>query len=361
MSGPGQGGATRREIFQQPDLWPTTLVRVDEASARLGLGRRLTGKRVLFTGAGTSAYAASAAATVNENCVAVPTTDLLIDAERYLAGVDVVISLARSGGSPESAAVVERVRALRPDVFQLAITCNPQSALTRSALDGILFLDPRTNDSSLVMTSSFSNLVIAGQALMRRDAVGEAVNIGTRHGRSLLPAIDEACKSVAGAARERIVMLSSSPLQAWAEEAGLKALEMTAGAFPVVTETFLGLRHGPMSFVRGDTLVIALLSSDPLRRLYEQDLLRELRAKRIGYLVGIADMSDPDGLFDAVIPAMAPRLADELRTPFEIVAAQLFGYHLSLSRGIDPDNPSPGGVINRVVQGVTIHPARPAQ
>ncbi len=360
MSGLGQGGATRQEIFQQPELWPTTLARVDEASARIDLQHRLGGKRILFTGAGTSAFAARAAAAAGTNCLAIPTTDLLIDAERYLAGIDVVISLARSGGSPESAAVVERVRALRPDILQLAITCNPQSALTGSALDGILFLDPRTNDRSLVMTSSFSNLVLAGQALLRRQAVGEGIDIGARHGLSLLPAIDDACRSIAGAVRDRIVVLSSSPLQAWGQEAGLKALEMTAGAFPVVTETFLGLRHGPMSFVRGDTLVIALLSSDPLRRLYEQDLLRELRAKRIGYLVGIAEMGMSDDLFDAVIPAMAPRLPDELRTPFEIVAAQLFGYHLSLSKGIDPDNPSPGGVINRVVQGVTIHPARPA-
>ena len=361
MSNPGPGSATRQEIFQQPELWPTTLARVDAAQTQLDLGRRLAGKRILFTGAGTSAYAARAAATAGTNCLAVPTTDLLVDAERHLAGVDVLVSLARSGGSPESAAVVERVRALRPDALQLAITCNPESALTRSALDGILLLDPRTNDRSLVMTGSFSNLVLAGQALLQRQAVSEAVTICARHGQSLLPVLDEACRAVAGAARERIVMLSSSPLQAWAQEAGLKALEMTAGAFPVVTETFLGLRHGPMSFVRGDTLVIALLSSDPLRRLYEQDLLRELRAKRIGYLVGIADVEKADGLFDAVIPAMAPRLADELRTPFEIVAAQLFGYHLSLARGIDPDNPSPGGVINRVVQGVTIHPARPAR
>ena len=361
MSNPGPGSATRQEIFQQPELWPTTLARVDAASVQLDFERRLAGKRILFTGAGTSAYAARAAATAGTNCLAVPTTDLLVDAERHLAGVDVLVSLARSGGSPESAAVVERVRALRPDVLQLAITCNPESALTRSALDGILLLDPRTNDRSLVMTGSFSNLVLAGQALLQRQAVGEAVTICARHGQSLLPVLDDACRAVAGAARERIVMLSSSPLQAWAQEAGLKALEMTAGAFPVVTETFLGLRHGPMSFVRGDTLVIALLSSDPLRRLYEQDLLRELRAKRIGYLVGIADVEKTDGLFDAVIPAMAPRLADELRTPFEIVAAQLFGYHLSLAGGIDPDNPSPGGVINRVVQGVTIHPARPVR
>ena len=354
----GSLGHTLREIFQQPDLWPTTLERIDAASQRLELKSKLGGGRILFTGAGTSAYAAHAAAAAGPDCLAVPTTDLLIDTERHLAGVDAVISLARSGGSPESAAVVERVRAMRPDIFQIAITCNPDSALARSALDGIVFLDPRANDRSLVMTSSFSNLVLGGMALFQRDAIGKAVEICAARVKDLLPEIDRATREAAAKVRDRIVMLSSSPLQAWGQEAALKSLEMTAGAHPVVCETFLGLRHGPMSFLRADTLVLCLLSSDPVRRLYEEDLLRELRTKKIGFLVGIAEPGAADGLFDAVIPAVAPHLADALRTPFEIIAAQLFGYHLSLARGLDPDNPSPGGVINRVVQGVTIHPAR---
>ena len=44
-----------------------------------------------------------------------------------------------------------------------------------------------------------------------------------------------------------------------------------------------------------------------------------------------------------------------------ITLPQLLGYHLSLARGLDPDNPSPGGVINRVVQGVVIHSPRETQ
>ena len=349
---------TLREIFQQPALWPTTVDRVDAASRRLDLKPRLANAHILFTGAGTSAYAASAVAAAGSTCLAVPTTDLLIDTERHLAGVEVVISLARSGDSPESAAVVEQIRALRPEIFQLAITCNPESALSRSPLDGIILLDPRTNDRSLVMTSAFSNLVLAGLLLIQRDAVDAAVKACGSGAGALLPAIDQACRAAAAHARDRIVMLSSSPLHGWAQEARLKALEMTAGAFCVMAETFLGLRHGPMSFVRSDTLVLCLLSQDPLRRLYEQDLLRELRAKKIGYLVGIADPAETGEWFDAVIPAIAPRLPDALRTPFEVIAPQLLGYHLSLLKGMNPDNPSPGGVINRVVQGVVIHPMR---
>jgi tagatose-6-phosphate ketose/aldose isomerase len=351
------GRHTRREIFQQPALWPTTLDRLDAASRQFDLKARFAGKRIVFTGAGTSAYAAQAIAVADRRCLAVPTTDLLLDAERVLANADVLISLARSGNSPESAAVVERAHALRPDLPQFAITCNADSKLTHTKLNGIIFLDPRSNDESLVMTSAFSNLVLAGLTLLKRDTVGAAVAACAPRAQSLLTQIDQACHAAASKVHDRIVILSSSPLFGWADEARLKVLEMTAGAFPAAAETFLGLRHGPMSFVRKDTLVLALLSTDPVRRLYERDLLKELRAKDLGILVGIAEAAEND-LFDAVIPAVSPGIADALRTVFEIVAPQLLGYHLSLMKGLNPDNPSPSGAINRVVQGVTIHRAQ---
>jgi tagatose-6-phosphate ketose/aldose isomerase len=211
------------------------------------------------------------------------------------------------------------------------------------------------------MTSAFSNLVLAGLALAQPDAVAAKVDEFSKRAIALLPGIDQACRRAAARTRERIVVLSSSPSLGWAREAGLKTLEMTAGHFPVITETYLGLRHGPMSFVKPDTLVLCLLSADPVRRLYETDLIHELRSKKIGYLIGIADPADSEGLFDEVIPAIAPKENDALRTPYEIVGPQLLGYHLSLRIGLNPDSPSPDGVINRVVQGVKIHPASPSK
>jgi len=346
---------TFQEILRQPLLWPTTIERVKCASDRLQLPVKLQQSRVLLTGAGTSAYAASSVAAAWPHARAIPTTDLLIDAERYLADVDAVISLARSGDSPESPAVVERVRALRPDILQIAIVCNEDGALSHASLDGLIVLDPRTNDQSLVMTSAFSNLVLAGLALAQPDVAAATVDIFSRSATALLPGIDQACQRVGECVRDRIVILSSSPLHGWARESGLKALEMTAGHFPIVTETYLGLRHGPMSFVKADTLVLCLLSSDPMRRRYEVDLIHELRAKKIGYLVGITDPTESEDLFNDVIPAVAPQADDALRTPYEIMGPQLLGYHLSLRLGLNPDNPSPNGLINRVVQGVRIH------
>jgi tagatose-6-phosphate ketose/aldose isomerase len=52
---------------------------------------------------------------------------------------------------------------------------------------------------------------------------------------------------------------------------------------------------------------------------------------------------------------MAPDLPDDLRAPFEITFPQLLAYHLSLASQLDPDNPSPDGVITRVVQRFQLH------
>jgi tagatose-6-phosphate ketose/aldose isomerase len=346
---------TLQEILQQPLLWPLTVASLHAASGRMNLAARLQRARVLLTGAGSSAYAASSAASAWPGTLAVPTTDLLVDPERYLLGVGAVISLARSGNSPESAAVVERVRALRPEILQFAITCSGDNLLSQSGLDGLIVLDPRTNDRSLVMTGSFSNLVLAGLTLAQPDAVAQQADRASERAKTLLPTIDQQCRRIAGLVRDRIVVLSSSPLLGWGREGGLKILEMTGGRFPVLNETYLGLRHGPMSFVRADTLVLCLLSSDPLRRLYELDLIHELRSKNLGYLVAIDGPGEHDKGFDEVISAVLPDAPDDLRTPFEILVPQLLGYYLSLSIGLNPDNPSPDGVINRVVQGFKIY------
>jgi tagatose-6-phosphate ketose/aldose isomerase len=349
------GHLTSREIAQQPELWTVVGHEVRSSAERLQLNQKLRDKRVLVTGAGSSAYAATAVAAAWPGAFAIPTTDLLLDTERYLADVDAVISLARSGESPESAAVVGQVRALRPKVPQFAIVCNSDSALARADVDGVIALDPRTNDRSLVMTSAFSNLVLAGTVLAQPEAATARLKQHSTNATALLPTINLACQHLSRLIHDRIVVLSSSPLLGWAREAGLKTQEMTSGHFSVVAETFLGLRHGPMSFVKPNTFVLCLLSSDPLRRSYELDLIDELRSKKLGYIVGITDGNDTGQLFDETIPAIAAQEDDALRTPYEIVGPQLLGYHLSLRIGLNPDSPSPDGIINRVVRGVKIH------
>jgi tagatose-6-phosphate ketose/aldose isomerase len=351
------GMHTWREIQQQPLLWPTTVERVNAAMERLDLKAKLEDARVVITGAGTSAFASISAAAAWPKARAVASTDLLLETERYVSDMNVLLSLARSGNSPESVAVVDRVHRIRPGIPQLAITCNAQGALATSPVVKAVVLDPRANDQSLVMTSSFSNLALAGLCLATTYSMEAVIDSAVSEAERSLTVINQKMKDLACRVEERVLFLSSAPSFGWALEGSLKVLEMTAGRYPAIAETYLGLRHGPMSFVHPNTVVICLLANDPYTRCYELDLVRELREKNIGYLVGICDEADAEAapLFHDVVPPLAAATADALRTPFEIVGPQLFGYHLSLATGLDPDSPSPSGVINRVVQGVRIY------
>lgn len=100
---------TWREIQQQPASWPTTVARVRQAMERLQAQARLKDARVVITGTGTSAYVAAAVAAAWPRSVAVPSTDLLAATERYIEDPAVLVSVGRSGDSPESMVVVERV------------------------------------------------------------------------------------------------------------------------------------------------------------------------------------------------------------------------------------------------------------
>jgi tagatose-6-phosphate ketose/aldose isomerase len=348
---PGPGALTHSEIFQQPELWPTTLERVP--AGLLG-GLRVSGP-VVITGAGTSAYAASAVASSWKHAEAIATTDLLTDATSLFPDGGLLVSLARSGDSPESLGVVKRIQRRFPAVQHLAITCNAHGALAQAAGVNPVILDPRTNDRSLAMTSSFSNLVLAGMSLHHQEQLRTVLPSICSRVDSLLPELDRRAQTIAERGIDRVSILASGALGGAAREACLKILEMTAGQVVAIPETFLGLRHGPMSFLRQDSLVLCFLSSDPQVRAYEEDLLDELKRKQLGYILAVAPDDATSGLYHERIPAAAPDLPDYLRTPFEIVFPQLLAYHLSLRLGFNPDSPSPDAVITRVVQGFRIH------
>jgi len=345
------GCVTAAEIHQQPALWPDTLDRVRRH--RWARGPLTDAQRIVIAGAGTSAYAATAIEAAWPHARAIPTTDLLTDIN-LLKDADALLSIARSGNSPESVGVVDGACKAFPKLAHVAITCNREGRLAHHHAVEALLLDPRTNDRSLVMTSSFSNLVLAGLALHHAAELETRLAAICDRAAHAIPALESAAAELAEQDPSRIVVLASRPLFGWAQETRLKLIEMTAGHIAVMAETYLGLRHGPMSFVNGDTIVLCLLSTDRHRRHYENDLLDELRAKGLGRIVAIGSAPD-GGAFYKSVGAIAPEFPDELRTPFEILFPQLLAWHLSVSFGLNPDSPSPDGVITRVVQGVRIY------
>jgi tagatose-6-phosphate ketose/aldose isomerase len=347
---------------------------VSRLLAGSGIGDR-SGSLVL-TGSGSSFFAGACAAVPLQESLGVATrafpAGLVLTHPRAAlppAGPFLAVSLARSGDSPESGVAVERL-ARDERARQLLITCNPDGALARrfgsTPRVASILLPPETNDQSLVMTSSFTNLVLAAQCLADHDSShrDRARRRGERVAAAGRTMLAERAADLAGLARRAYgsaVFLGSGGLLGAAHECALKMLETNGGRVVTIADSFLGLRHGPMAAVREDSLIVAFLSSDPVVRAYERDVLLELRRKALGgwrLLVGekIAPElapSDDDVRLD-VAGAHGP-IDDADLALLATMAGQLLAFFRCLHGGGRPDEPSSGGIIRRVVERFDIH------
>jgi tagatose-6-phosphate ketose/aldose isomerase len=368
---------TAREIAQQPDTWLETARAAVAVRATLRELLRAADVRpggaglVVLTGSGSSLYVAECAAMALQQTM--PTLVRAVSSGQMLTHLDgclpldrpgLCVSLARSGDSPESAAVVDQVLASRPTVQHLIISCNGAGRLaTRYAGRASvvrLILDDRTNDRSLVMTSSFTNMVIAALVLASLDdpasylaQVDQIASVA----RSLLDRSTLLAAAANGSFKSAVFLGSGSRLGA-AREAALKMLEMTAGRVAASADTFLGLRHGPMSGVHEDTLVVCFLASDPITRSYELDLIRELNRKGLGARLIVGDDVPVDIVRpeDVVLDCRGlARAGDDLATVTDAIAGQLLALFRCLAMGLRPDAPSTANVINRVVEDFALY------
>jgi tagatose-6-phosphate ketose/aldose isomerase len=363
---------TLREILQQPATWIHTAQQMSERTTELR--EFLEGARlVVLTGSGSSEYAGDCVRLplqkkLGVNALAIGGGAFLISPATPLPPErpGLVISLARSGDSPESVAALARLLESDPELYHLVITCNAAGKLATSFRGDsrvqVVVLDDRTNDRSLVMTSSFTNLVIAAQSLDFLDAP----NLYQEQCRQLSAIasrlIETHFGTLATAARsnfKRIVFLATAARFGAARESALKMLEMTAGKVWAMPETYLGLRHGPMSFVHDDTLIVCFLSSESTARAYECDLIRELDQKGLGMMKMVIGESVPaDLLRKHDILLECPGLAkpgDDASPVIDAVIGQLLAFFRCMEEGLRPDSPSESGVINRVVQSFTLH------
>jgi tagatose-6-phosphate ketose/aldose isomerase len=368
---------TAEEIAQQPATWPGTLARCRQAELRAFVAGQ-AGRPVLLAGAGTSDFVGRSVERVLQRrwgtpVRAVASTELLTGMDDWLRTDEPAfcISFSRSGDSSEGVAVIEEMKRRFPRVAHLVITCNAQGAMAKlmhgQPQSYALVLDPATNDRGLAMTSSFSNMVVAGQALAYLDDLdgyGAILKQLVESAASLLPRAADAAARLAKGGFTRVCFLGSGALAATAAESALKVQELTAGGIFTMSQSFLGLRHGPLSFIDKQTLVVAYLASDARTRSYEGDLLRELHDKKLGATMTVTGFGlTPDILEVAKVALDLGKGAgvppDALRPPLDVIFGQLLGLFCSLEAGLKPDTPSPTGAISRVVSHVKIHSSVP--
>ena len=370
---------TGEEIAQQPRVWRQTEIvaarRREELRTFVAEATADPTCVVVLTGAGTSAYVGELVAdevrrAVGRTVTPVPTTDVVASPHTALPTDRPVllVSFARSGDSPESVAAVDLADQVTSAVRHLVVTCNADGELARS-LGGrtdafVLVLPPEANDRGFAMTSSFTGMALA--ALLAFDTAVDVEALAVA-GEAVLAAAEQAAAAVVSLRPRRLVYLGSAALKGLAHESALKCLELTAGRVVALADTSMAFRHGPKSALDADTVAIVYLSNDPYTRAYDADIARELSAflgqDRVIVVDGGTAGDDDAGDLPAVrweVPGVAGMPDAAWGLP-AVIFAQTLGLTASLAEGLTPDNPFPGGEVNRVVQGVVVHPYTPTE
>jgi tagatose-6-phosphate ketose/aldose isomerase len=372
------GTFTRKEIFQQPEMWGKTYdIISSHAPEILGFLEKISGHgdaEMVLTGAGSSAFIGNAVFGVRmksqkQPSRIVPTTELITHPDYFLLKEKptVLVSFARSGNSPESMAAVDVVDSYCNKAYHIIITCNEDGGLFKMpSTPNVLkiLLPPETNDVSLAMTSSFSSMMLAFILIAKIDTLaGEKENVGhlSGWGREILSGYEKLISGIAEIDFKRVVFLGSGLLRGTAEESHLKLQELTDGEVICTYNSFLGFRHGPMAVVDKQTLLVYLFADQEHTRLYEYDLVKQINSGNSG-MAQVAVSHKPvdiDGVnFDLNI-SFGKNDDNESDIEYlcvaEILFAQLLGYYKSIRLGLDPDSPSKSGTISRVVKGVKIY------
>ena len=334
-----RGSLTLQEILDQPEAWAAALERFEADAPRVDrLFERDPRDEVVFTGCGSSYYLSMTAASVFQQFTglrakAVPASEILQFPEGVFAqdSSPLLVAASRSGTTTETLRAAKAVA--RQGIPILCLTCAARSPLARQA--DLALCSPRGREKSVVMTKSFSSLLLLGLLLAAQRA-GDA---GLRRELHRLPALGRRVLKIAlplmrdvGTAASRFVFLGAGPAHGIAWEAMLKLTEMAQR--PAVTYHPLEFRHGPIA-AAGPGTVAVLFGTEGGKRL-EKALVQDLRRQG----VSVVALGDDWSMAEAETGvALGAGLSDAARSLLYLPFGQALAYHRAVGAGLDPDRP----------------------
>lgn len=365
---------TYKEIFQQPEMWKRTYDIIGNNKKEISsfLTKYYNDDvTVVFTGAGTSSFVGDIALYIMQrynisNCRSVATTDITTNAEDIFDRKRkyILVSLARSGNSPESVAAIDLANSICGDnIAHIFITCNAEGELAKNSLsDNILsvVLPEETNDKGLAMTSSFSSMLLSVLLVFDIENFENNItdiNLVAEKAESILNEYVNSIKDIAVLDFDRAVFLGTGERKGIAQECHLKLQELTDGRVVCIYDSFLGFRHGPKAVLNDKTIIVYMFSDDEKKFLYESDLVKQINGqiKPVAQIYVANEKKNLDQVkFDLEVVPEKKDLS-KYDVVLSVLIGQLMGLFKSLDLGLDVDSPSASGKIARVVEGVTIY------
>ncbi|MBI5294657.1 MAG: SIS domain-containing protein [Chloroflexi bacterium] len=321
---------TYQEIKSQTEAWAQAL-KVTSAASLPSAGDY---EQVIFTGCGSTYYLSLAAAALYQELTgrparAVPGSELLLNTFTVLTNAKtLLVAVSRSGTTTETLRATQKFKdERRGDVMVIS---NYDEVLSRSADVNILI--DKGQEESVAQTRSFASMFVAASAfcarMAGRDDFLESMCGLPAAGERLVSKYESFAKELGeNLDFDRFYFLGSGLRYGLACEVNLKMKEMTL----THSEPFhvLEFRHGPMSMVNQNTVVLGLLSD--ANRVHEAKVLTEMKA--LGGTVISLGEEDADVVFESGV-------AESVRGVLYLPVLQLMSYYRSLAKGLNPDRPS---------------------
>jgi glutamine---fructose-6-phosphate transaminase (isomerizing) len=329
------GQFTQQEIYSQPEAWQDAMSVIDRLSSKLRSILSDDYAQIIFTGCGSTYYLSLSAAALFQEMTgrvarAVPAGELFLNPRVSLTnGKTLLVAVSRSGSTSETVRAVEQFK--KENRGPVIVITNYGDQPLASLADVPVIIE-KGQEQSVAQTRSFASMYVAATAITalaaNRDDLRKSMDGLPDCGDKLIARYDSLARGIGeDMNKDRFYFLGSGIRYGLACEVNLKMKEMT------LTHSepfhFLEFRHGPMSMVNKNTVVVGMISD--ANRKHESKVLSEM--KPLGGTILSLGESESDVSFNSHVP-------EQVRGVLYLPVLQWMAYYRSLAKGLNPDSPT---------------------
>jgi glucosamine--fructose-6-phosphate aminotransferase (isomerizing) len=334
------GHYTFTEITTQATAWADALQTFAALESSLKQAwESLNPQQVLFIGCGSTYYLSQTAAALFQELTGVPSyarpsSEMILFTPQVLAAPSqtMLVTISRSGTTTETLVAIEKFRQLGGKAVW-GITCYPDSPQANAC--NLVLPAAAAQEKSVTQTRSFASMLVLAQ-MMAATLGGQDTSIAQDLPNLGEQLIDDASLLMVElgdrADIDRLYFLGSGVQYGIANEAMLKMKEMSLSHSEAYH--FMEFRHGPMSMVTEQALVVGLLSKQAFE--HEQKVLAEMKNLG-GNILALSPLSGGENTLQQI--NLPNNLPSWLMPVLYLPPLQLLAYYRTASKGLNPDNP----------------------
>lgn len=334
------GNYSYQEIISQGEVWKKTLECAGSQIPPILKWFENNSNEVVFIGCGSTYYLSLVAAKLwiqltHKPARGFPSSELWhYPAAILSAKTPLLVAISRSGETTETIQAMKFYKEKYKNDC-LVISCYPESNMVKESK--LALLAPDAQEDSVIQTRSFSSMLILSQILaasaVKNDSYIKHLHTLPEVFSQLIQKYESLAKSIAFDQKyNHFVFLGSGSNYGLASEIMLKMKEMSLSVSEVFH--FMEFRHGPMSMITDQSLVVGLISETG--KSDENKVLNDMKALGADTLALTEHSTGVDADFVVEINSGIPQ---EAQGALYLPILQLMSYYHAISKGINPDQP----------------------